>query len=213
MNPFRNNQRVVVGALCTAAIFACILVYACNKKQNNSASPSEITRNYFTSLASQETSPVQQPPNTTKQIIGVKPRIMPLTKMSEHMLWDKAVEQRQGELAYTLIPLNEQIKPFKNKDYEFFRTVIVYHDRSNKENMAIVEVLGKKGASLGTGLQQIATTAFENKYFSRSNNISDISALIFFFNEKYEPDGSFQVENGTWSATQASFRSDLDITQ
>src|SRR5262245_10728175 len=107
------NQRVLL-----YAFLACLPVFACNKKNNHTSPPVETAKNYFTNLADQEPPP---PPQTPTKIHGVQPRIQPLSKMSADILWEKATQQQQEQLAYTLIPMNENIKPFKNKEFEFFR--------------------------------------------------------------------------------------------
>lgn len=219
MKKIKKFQTVIISSFFSVTLFTILIINGCNKKNiseetlaEKNTSLSQKAKNHFESLAKNEnaTSP---PPAASQQVKTIQKRITPLSKMSPHILWEKATELQTENLKYTIVPLKENIKPFKNKDYEFFRNVIFYRDESGKNNMVILEVLSSKGKSLGNNLQRVAIDAFENKYFSRSADISDLNAFVIFYNEDYTRDTSFQLVNGKWTPARISFRSDLDITQ
>lgn len=208
---------IVISCLFTG-IFTIFLVIACNKKtakQNTTgsdASVSQMAKNYFSNLAQQEKAPPDQPSATVQKKITQSP-VTPLSKMSALIQWEKAVEIKRDELTYTIIPVKDDMKKFKGKNYEFFRNIIFFKDDSHKSNMTIVEVLSKKGESLGNDLQKIAINAFENKYFSRSESIDALNAFVIFYDENYIRETSFELLRGKWMPARISFRSDLEITQ
>jgi hypothetical protein len=219
MKKIKKHRTVTLFSYLAAAVFTILLVSGCNKTNvrkktlsENKASLTLVAKNYFESLAENEKAVSAQLLNSG-QIKSTTVRVTPLTKMSPNIMWDKATEVKREDLAYSIVPLNEEIKPFKNKNYEFFRNIIFYRDENGKSNMLILEVLSKKGQSLGNDLQKIAINAFENKYFARNQDIGDLNAFIIFYNEYYVRETSFQLEGGKWTSSRISFRSDLDITQ
>jgi hypothetical protein len=225
MKKIKNLRTVILFLFLPGTVCTILLINACNKMNteedtafNGNKSLVQTAKSYYSSLANNEhvisADPSTKAASTTvKQTKSIKNRVTPLSKMSSVINWDKATTQQRDDLNYTIIPLKESITPFKNKSYEFFRDVIFYKDKTGKANMTIIEVLSKKGESLGNDLQNIAITAFENKYFSSSQSIDAINAFVFFFDENYAQTASFQFQNGTWTPARASFRSDLDITQ
>ena len=218
MKKIKHFERVTLLSFLFMAVGTLMLVNGCSKmntRENTTLAESELSetaRNYMSGLADKEKEMTTQP-SAEQPVKGIKNRVTPFTKMNALMMWDKATAQQQGDLNYVLVPLKEALKPFANKGYEFFRNVIFYKDKDGKSNMTIVEVLSKKDESLGNDLQQIAITAFENKYFSKSQPIGALNASVFFFNEAYKQVASFQLQNGQWAPVRMSFRSDLDITQ
>lgn len=225
MKKIKNLRTVILFLFLPGTMCTILLINACNKSHtgedsalNGNKSLAQTAKSYFSNLANNEQEISAQPSlkttsTTARQTKSIKNRVTPLSKMSSIINWDKATTLQRNDLNYTIIPLKESITPFKNKSYEFFRDVIFYKDNTGKTNMTIIEVLSKKGESLGNDLQNIAITAFENKYFSRSQSIEAINAFVFFFDENYAQSASFQFQNGTWTPARASFRSDLDITQ
>jgi hypothetical protein len=211
-----KKLRAVFGSLLPIAIFTILLVIGCNKKNVKEAtadnSLAKMARTYFSDLAKKEITASDQV-STAQQKKGSLIRVTPLTKMSPFIIWENATEIKRDKLTYTIVPLKGDKKPFKNKNYEFFRNLIFYRDESGKDNMTILEVLSTKGKSLGNDFKKIAISAFENKYFSGSQDIQDLNAYVIFFNENYERETSFQLVDGKWTPARISFRSDLDITQ
>jgi hypothetical protein len=219
MKKIKKHRAVTLFSYLAVTAFTILLVSGCNKTNVSKNTLSEkntsltlVAKNYFESLAENEKAVSAQLLNSG-QIKSTTVRVTPLTKMSPLIMWDKATEVKREDLAYSIVPLNEEIKPFKNKNYEFFRNIIFYRDENGKSNMVILEVLSQKGQSLGNDLQKIAIDAFENKYFARNQDIGDLNAFIIFYNEYYVRETSFQLVSGKWTSSRISFRSDLDITQ
>lgn len=220
MKKVRNFEKVILFSTLSITLFTILLVNGCKKKNSEENVPVkeskislvQMAKDYFTKLADNENQSSTQS-SITKQAKNTNIRITPLLKMRPSILWENATEQDKDGFDYAIVPLKENIKPFKNKNYEFFRDIIFYQDKNKKANMIILEVLGKKNESLGTNLQKIAMTSFENKYFSQTQNIDALNASILFYNESYLRDTSFQVQNGKWLPARISFRSDLDISQ
>ena len=218
MKKIKNFERVILLSFLFITVCTMVLVNGCSKmntRENTALTETDISetaKNYMAGLADKEKEIAAQP-SAEQPVKGIKNRVTPFTKMNPLIMWDKAAAQQQGDLNYVLVPLKEALKPFANKGYEFFRNVIFYKDKNGKSNMTIVEVLSKKDESLGNDHQQIAITAFENKYFNKSQPISALNASVFFFNEEYKQVASFQLQNGQWASVRMSFRSDLDITQ
>lgn len=205
-----------LSGLCFGVV-TVILLHGCNKMttkedDTKSNSVSQLARNYFSNLSEREKTASNGSTGVPQKKI-ISKRIAPLSTMSELIQWQNAKEVTHDQLTYTVVPLKDDLKKFKSKDYEFFRNIIYYQDEQQMNHMVILEVLSKKGESLGNDLQNVAITAFENKYFSRTESIGDLNAYVIFYNENYDRDISFELKKGKWLPARISFRSDLEITQ
>jgi hypothetical protein len=218
MKKIKNFGKVLLLSFLSIAVVSILLLNGC-KKLNSGERPallenniSQTAKNYIASLADKEKDISAQPPGE-KPAKGIKKRVTPFSKMAPLVKWDQSTVGQYDDLRFIILPVGENIKPFENKEYEFFRNIIFCRDKTGKEHMSIIEILGKKGESLGDNYQDIAITAFENKHLSRSKSIGTLNASVFFFNEDYIQEASFQLQNGRWAPVRMSFRSDLDITQ
>jgi hypothetical protein len=219
MKKIMKLRTVILYSFLSCTVFLILLVNGCNKMEageealtEKTSSLSRSAENHFSRLAENEKAVAAQPSTATK-IKSTKNRVTPLSKMSPLILWDKATEFKRDKLTYTIVPLKDDLKKFKDKKYEFLRNIIFYSDESGKKNMLILEVLSKKGGSLGDDFLKIASSAFENKYFAKSRDIDGLNAYVLFYNENYAEDTSFQLVDGKWTPARISFRSDLEITQ
>ena len=205
---------MILYSFLSCTVFVLLLVNGCNKmKADQGALSDKISeQNHFKHLAENEKAAAEKT-STAAKPKSTKYRVTPLTKMSPYILWDKATELKSGELTYTIVPLKDDMKKFRDKNYDFFRNIIFYSDASGKSNMLILEVLSKKGESLGNDQLKIASTAFENKYFGRTTDVGELNAYVLFYKDNYAEDKSFQLAKGKWNEARISFRSDLDITQ
>lgn len=217
MKKIKTLRTVVLFAIFSVA--AILLVNGCNKKNasENDGSNEKLTlagaaQNHFRQLAESE-KPAPAQPSPAVRLKSAKTRVTPLTKMSTDIQWEQATEIRRDKLVYTIAPVKDDTKRFKDKDHEFFRSVIFYREENGKSNMLILEVLSLKGKTLGNDFHKIATTAFENRYFSGSQDIDGLNAYVMFFNENYAEDKSYMLTDGKWAPARVSFRSDLDIIQ
>jgi len=141
MKKIKTSETVTHLSILSIILFTILLINGCKKKNTqedttlngNNISLSEIAKGYFTNLADkQKKSSLQS--SATKQTKSTNLRITPLLKISPYVLWDKATEQDRNGFDYVIIPLKEDIKPFKNKSFEFFRNIIFYHDKNKKDN-------------------------------------------------------------------------------
>jgi hypothetical protein len=97
------------------------------------------------------------------------------------------------------VPINEDLKPFQNKNFEASRCLIFYRDKSVKINMYVEEILSDKNTSLGDNIQEIMRLAFVNKYSGQNNNVTNVNLNVIFYNEDYNYESSFKVLDGRWS--------------
>lgn len=216
MKEFKKSTPTFIGIL---FLVLFIFINGCKKINNETEKYSDgkdiplvrSAKNYFEILLNKEGKIQVQAPG--KKQTGISPRIDPLSKMNSYVLWDQSIYKKSGGLEYVIIPLKEKIKPFKNKSYEFFRDIIFYEGKNKTPNMTIMEVLSKKNESLGNDLNKIAVTAFENKNFSRNDNVDKIDASVIFYDQSYKQEGSYQLKDGKWGTARVLFRSDLEITQ
>ncbi len=112
---------------------------------------------------------------------------------------------------YLFVPLKEDIKPFKNKDYEFFRYLIFYQNVAGVQDLSVIEILGDPKTTLGDEHAKTAIGAWANKLLNSTNAIGAVNASIIFYTKEYQRESSFHVDNGVWSEKRISFRSDLEI--
>jgi hypothetical protein len=219
MKKIKTLRTVIFFSFFSFTVLAIILVNGCNKMNvTENGSSNEKTalvssaQNHFKNLAENETA------NSARSSVAVKVkstknRVTPLSKMSPYIDWENATEIKGDKLSYTIVPVKDDTKRFKDKEYEFFRSIIFYRNESAKNNIVILEVLSMKGKLLGDDFHKIVSTAFENKYFSRSQDIIGLNAFVLFFKEDYTEDKSFQLTDGKWAPARVSFRSDLEINQ
>jgi hypothetical protein len=201
------------------SVYAILVVNGCNKMNvsENNTSNEKLTlartaEKHFKNLAENE-KPGPARPSSAVKLKSTKIRVTPLSKMGPFIQWESATEVKRDKLTYTIVPVKDDSKRFRDKDHEFFRSIIFYREEGGKKNMIILEVLSMKGKSLGDDFHKIASMAFENKYFSGSKDIDGLNAYVLFFNENYTEDKSFQLTDGKWVPERVSFRSDLEIIQ
>lgn len=207
---------------CSIVIVTIGLVITSCKKQaqfdsssaveNKSTDLIKTAQNYFTtSVINTKTEkralPLKSLPKNAEPRQSVQ-----IEKLSKLIKWETAVTYNTNGISYVIVPVNGPRKPFKNKEFEFFRSLIFHTTQADDMDMAIVEVLGKKGYFLGNNLQEIANVSFVNKAFSKSISIGDINAYVIFYDKNYLQETSVQLTNGKWSDARISFRSDLEIT-
>jgi hypothetical protein len=145
----------------------------------------------------------------SKNIVSRVPARM--SKLEKLVKWDESFQFNLNETKYVFVPVNEAVKPFKNKDFEFFRYLIFYTNADGKNDLSVIEVLSNKASSLGNDLRKIALASFKNKVLGTNTPIEHINASIIFYTQDYSRQTSFQIANGNWSNARISFRSDLEI--
>lgn len=132
-------------------------------------------------------------------------------KIANLLEWDKSVETKILDSKYLFVPFNENIKPYKNKDFEFFRYLIFNKAADGKISLSVIEVLSDKGASIGQEKQALAIAALTNKLTNGAKEIDNINASVIFYNQDYNRETSFKLKDGAWSTFRISFRSDMEI--
>jgi hypothetical protein len=125
--------------------------------------------------------------------------------------WNSVEKYKIDKVNYLVVPVKENIKPFNNKSFEFFRKLVFYNPAGGEVKMTVLEVLGNKNASLGSDLSSITRTALENRFGNKSDAIGNLNASVLFFNNNYGRDTSYSLTDGRWASARISFRSDLDI--
>lgn len=137
-----------------------------------------------------------------------------MSRLSKNISWTDAKKYTLDGVTYLIVPVNENIKPFSNKHFEFVKSAIFYNNGSGLQ-MSIIEVLSKKDISLGSNLSDIVNACFSNMYFKKEASIPALSANVIFYDKNYVQTKDFRVDAGTWkmNSTRFSFRSDLNITE
>jgi hypothetical protein len=138
-------------------------------------------------------------------------RFARMGKLKDLLNWNEAKEYVENSLNYVISPVKENLKPFKNQNFEVARFFAFYRNNSGKMQMNIIEILSKKGRRLEGSISQIASIAFTNKYFRKSNNLGNTNASIIFYNLDYDYETSFEIKNGLWSPAKINLRNKDEI--
>jgi len=197
-----------------------LLSTSCNKQQQGDsqiASPdsslSESAKSYLAVLAVKKddlAAPVSGKKKLPSKTIKVQ-QVNRFSQISKTTEWKNAFEIQEKGITYLFVPVKEDIKPFTNKDFEFFRYLIFSRAGASAVSLSVIEVLGDKKYSFESDNRQIAITAFKNKTEGNTGNIGNTNAAVIFYNNDYKPTASFKLNNGAWSTARITFRSDLGI--
>lgn len=210
--------------LILGCVLTTFLVIAACKKQLN-PDQNEITENrvstnqlvspsksFFISTVLKSEAETKTLPKTTlsKSKEATNLPLDRMTKLSKDINWDGGFKLNIGESGFVFVPINESIKPFLNKEFEFVRYLVFEPKASGIFNLSVIELLGDKGTSLKSP-KQMAMSAFKNIQLNVANPLPDLNASIILYNQKYERLKSYHVSNGKWEIKRISFRSDLEI--
>ncbi len=179
-------------------------MYASAEKNNSEISFVENAKRYFDSSLL-EFNEIKYP--------NKKGTTRSLSELKDHIRWDKPILYKNENSNFLVVSLNEDLKPFENKSFEFFRNLIFQTDDiGSVNNMSIIEVLSDKDYSLVSNMQKITFTAIKYKYYSIKEIADSVNASIIFYNQNYRRDTSYQLRNGNIIPLRISFIKDLKIT-
>lgn len=132
-------------------------------------------------------------------------------KLKNLLLWDKAAPFTIGIDSYLGLPVDEIIKPFKNKHFEFYRNFVFNKNDQGKPNLFIIEILSKYDQSLGKNREEIIRSVIENIVLKKTDPIGNINGYMIVYNQNYIRQKSFDLINGKLSDSRISLNSELDI--
>jgi len=219
-------MKVVIHGILPAVsllVAASFLPASCNKPSSQAvtenvaptANPSQSLREsastYFIGLTTPKADSVTVAPKGNKkylQIINHKP-VNKFADISKTINWQNAFEEQISGATYLFVPVKENIKPFANKSYEFFRYLIFSKDKQAQSTVSVIEVLSDKDAAFALPLRQIAVTAYKNRMESKADNIGSENASVVFFDNSYKQTDVFKLTNGVWSKGSTWFPNDL----
>lgn len=218
-----SRHKVSIFTVAVIAVTSCFLVIACRKQ--SSLEPQKIqttkgsdnvvadAKSYFQhTILNKESDRAVNSVNLSSKGATLKPLpIDRMEKISNIVDWDNGFEVLIDGVNYLFIAVKENIKPFKNKDFEFFRYLIFSTNSSGTKTLSIVEVLGDSRTSLGDNHARVAIASLTNKLKDASNQIETLNASVIFYTSNYQRETSFHIDNGIWSEKRISFRSDLQI--
>jgi hypothetical protein len=123
-------------------------------------------------------------------------------KLNDLLDWENADSHFFNGTNFTIVPVQQDIKPLKNKKVEVLRSIVFYKEGADKMQMRIIEILSSQNSSLGKDTKTTVRTAFENMHFGKTQEIGNIDAFIFFYDRYYYQQNSFQVFHGKWSGSK-----------
>lgn len=209
-------------------IFAAfILMSACHKTDISEEVKAEKTsespnvnklKSFFEKVVQKDQIVNRQVSNTIRNVAtkGSKkktsePFLNRMLQISNSINWNNSFNVAIENENFHFVAFNEPIKPFQNKDFEFIRFLVLKETKNSEYQISVIEILGDKGTSLGKIPKDICIQAFRNKILNQNSSIESINASVIFFDENYQRDTSFRIENGGWKSSRISFRSDLPI--
>jgi hypothetical protein len=204
------SRRFTMAGCAIVLLAVIVFFYSCHK---NAAQPvndpdgfAKKASDWFsTTVVAPETKMLSLPFSVLAQNSDAR-RFARMGRIQRILQWGDARLYNEGGIKYIVVPLDESIKPFKNKKFEFFRDLIIYADKSGTMKMAVIEVLGKENTTLGDDLQSLVHTAFRNKFLGQSEKLASVDASVIFYGRNYSLDQSFVVQAGTMKAAKAAIR-------
>lgn len=206
-------------------VAASFLPGSCNKpsqavNENVSSSPNaskslrESAGTYFATIATKKVDSVATPKGNKKYVRVIKQQpVNRFAQISKTINWQDAFEEQVQGATYLFVPVKENIKPFANRDFEFFRYLVFSKDKQAAVTVSVIEVLSDKGYSFELPGRQIAVAAFKNKMETKTGIIGSVNASVLFFDNAYKQTSVFKLSNGAWGEGNIRFRSDLSIRQ
>ena len=209
MNFKTTKQRLFI--IAPAVLAAIVILYSACQKQINTEvkgkdSFIEVSRGWFINdIVEKEKEMMAQPYSVLPSDDPVR-RFARMRRLSELLNWNKAKEYSQYGISYVIVPVEQDVKPLSNKNFEAARSLAFYKDQSGKMHMNVIEIVSKKGGSLGDNIQETASVAFINKYVTKYNKLQSIDASVVFYDETYKRESSFQITNGLWAKASINFQ-------
>jgi len=191
----RNYKLLLVFFISTAAI---LLYTGCKKYATPAAGTgsllSEDARSWYENDVIQNEIKNSKDTLPLKKGLVRKPGLM--KQIGGLLKWNDAMEYNDKGTSFLVTPLDEDIKPFANKDYEAGRCLIFYKDAAGDMQMRIMEMIGQKGMPINGTIQEIASAAFHN--YTTGKNISQgrINTNILFYNRDYKYEKGFAIRTG-----------------
>lgn len=204
---FKNVKFVLL----TVITFLVILFFACKRQldlgfNNNSNAIVQNAKDYFTTtIVAKENEMLALPYKTLAKNSNIR-CFARMGKLSNKLLWNKATVYIKNGLEYTIVPVEEDIKPFTNKSYEAFRNLIFYRNKDGRMNMSVIEVLSNKNSEFGNMPSSIAKLAFENMYFNTQQQLANTNASILFYDSYYNLQSSFIIKDGVWNEAKIKLK-------
>lgn len=196
-----RRQRIILFfpvllTLVTALFITC-------KKQNNSTLQNsgdliKKAQNWFENVIVKKEKDMLATPYSVLPSYAPERKFARMRGLNVLLDWTSAIEYKINGIDYVVALVKQDIKPFPNKNFEAARSLVFYIDNTGNMHMKIIEILSKKGGSLGQNIQSIANIAFVNEHFNKSYRIENLTANIVFYDEGYHHQSSFQLTNGTW---------------
>jgi len=183
-------------------LFLLTLLYtACKKQEESHGETSKVTiedsKSWFKTNIVESTDASK----ATFSKTSLKDKFASVKKLDKFLKWEEAKIFNTRELNYVVIPIDQSIKPFSNRNFQALRFLVIYKDQSKAMDMNIVEVVGKKGKPLEMDPKEIGNTAFSNMYFKEDKDLGRLNANILFYKKDYSFEKGFQVIAGKWSAS------------
>ena len=192
---------------CIALIPVClviiILIYTACKKQDSSDNPKvdpviENARRWINNdIVGKERAMLM----VSYSQLAKEDRVRALARMQKLaslLKWDQAKAYKQEGIQYVIVPVDQQLKPLRNKNYEAGRSVVIYRDQSFKMQLKIIEIISAKAGNLGSTVTDISSLAFANMILNKRKDIGTTNVSILFYNEQYHHLKSFRTKDGKW---------------
>ncbi len=122
-----------------------------------------------------------------------KPGLM--KKIGRLLKWNEAQEYTLNGTHFLVTPLDENIRPFANKEYEAARCLIFYKDGASNMQMHIMEMVGQKSKPINGSVQEVAVAAFKNFNSGKNIMLGAVESNILFYDAQYKYEKGFRVTN------------------
>ena len=122
-----------------------------------------------------------------------------LAILGKVLKWDNGAFYEAEGLKYVIVPIDNSMKPLKNRKYFGGRAIVIYQKASDKMQLTIIEAISKEAPVGGRTFGEILQKAFLNKMLNASADVSQTNVNIIFYNGMYDHENSYRFTDGKWS--------------
>ena len=133
-----------------------------------------------------------------------------LEKLNNEAKWEHSKSFQVLDRIFVYVPLESNLNPFSNKNFQASRSLIFYQDRLGNCQMDIIEIISDKGEIFNSNLKEVAINAVLKKNFPNLvvSFTNDLNANVLFYDQNYMPTHSYRISKGGWSKSSFSLQNE-----
>lgn len=199
--------------LFTALLLASLA--SCTKREANSYEQNIDPGSSIIAIAKNHVNAIANTPQAinTKGVSKQRSGLTRIQALINKIDWDRTVSFDHSNSNYLMVAINDVRKPFKNKQYEFARFLVLQVEGRTVLNTHVVEVLSKPEKPLPENLFQVCKNAILQDSQTKTVAREESEGYVILFDDDYRQINAFEMKDGSWNSSSIRFRSDKEIVQ